>query len=366
MEECLKRARIALRPYQRAGIHWLNWLRQSYLHGILADDMGLGKTIQAICAMRLAYEQTDSTQHSLVLCPSSVMVHWKREIDRCFPEIRTIIYHGPVWRRGYLNAKRASVFISTYATAANDWEHLARVPFFYLILDEATQIKNPDAGRTKAAKSLNAVHRLALSGTPVENRHAELWSIFDFLMRGFLGRYGTFVNSFEIPIMQGDKPTADQLGTRIRPFLLRRLKAEVEKDLPPKIEIDEWCELTEEQRQIYGSQQAAAKQVIAQLRQGEYVNYATSILPLLVILKQVCDHPAIFNGQHEPLFGRSHKFDAIIDKTVQITSAGEQVVVFSHFLKMLDLLEEAISQHGIEYMRNRRQYPEPEATEPHR
>jgi SNF2 family DNA or RNA helicase len=350
-EEHLENQKLILRPYQRAGIHWLTWLRQNHLHGVLADDMGLGKTLQSLAALRLAYEETESTYHSLIISPKSVVHHWEREIKRSFPEIRVHVYHGQQRRTSIFNSSLPYIILSTYETVQRDVDELSKIPFFYLILDEATKIKNPDSRRTQAIKALNAAHRLALSGTPVENRPAELWSLFDFLMRGHLGRYGTFVRVFEENILLGKQAAADQLGRRIRPFLLRRTKDQVAKDLPEKIILDEWCGLTLEQRQLYGGLQDEVKRLRLALRQGESVNYTTSILPVLTRLKQICDHPGIVTKSYEPLYGRSEKYDWIMDKIEEITTGGEQVVVFSHFLDMLNLIEKGLKGKEISYIR---------------
>ncbi|MBN1315754.1 MAG: HEAT repeat domain-containing protein [Anaerolineales bacterium] len=351
IEQRLKTQGIVLRPYQRAGIHWLQWLHQTHLHGVLADDMGLGKTIQTISTMRHAYENTGSRQHSLVVAPKSVLVHWEREIKRCYPKIYTYRYVGPGRRRDHLGLNFPIIFITTYATLANDYEQFAAIPLFYLVLDEATRIKNPNAKRTQAVKALNAAHRLALSGTPVENRPAELWSLFDFLMRGHLGRYGTFTRRFETAISNGDTNAAKELGKRVRPFLLRRLKEDVAKDLPEKIDINEWCELSEEQRQLYGSLQDEAKRIRDALLRDEHVNYTSNILPVITKLKQICDHPALITKEWNPIMGRSEKFDWIIDRVEEIYANGEQVVIFSHFLDMLSLLQRALNEKGISLIR---------------
>ncbi|MCU0520981.1 MAG: DEAD/DEAH box helicase [Anaerolineae bacterium] len=398
---------IALRPYQREGIQWMDWLGRHQLHGLLADDMGLGKTLQAIAALRLAYEretnedssepvdrglgETDPVRepsgpgHSLVIAPRSVLSHWEREIGRCFPEIRICRYHGPGRDATLLASPEPTVFITTYSTAANDIGALVQVPFFYVILDEATYIKNPGARRTRAIKRINGAHRLALSGTPVENRPAELWSVFDYLMPGHLGRYGTFTRTFESDILSGDLAVSGRLGQRVRPFMLRRLKADVAKDLPPKVPIRESCELTAEQRQLYGGLQDAIKQARVTLEGGGSVNFAMSILPVLLRLKQICDHPALVSGEQlraaggtvavpvedrrghwtQPwgsgrrtkaapshgILGRSEKFDWIIAKADEIVGRGEQVVIFSHFLGMLDLLGTALADRGISTIR---------------
>ncbi|MCB0020767.1 MAG: DEAD/DEAH box helicase, partial [Anaerolineales bacterium] len=200
-------------------------------------------------------------------------------------------------------------------------------------------------------KALNAQHRLALSGTPVENKPAELWSLFDFLMRGHLGRYGTFEKLYENNILAGDDEAARRLGRKISPFLLRRTKQQVARDLPEKIEFDEWCSLTTEQAQLYGGYQDQMKQLQQALEQGEQVNYTASILPVLQKLKQICDHPAMVGAPDRPVLGRSEKFDWTVEKVVEIAAQGEQVVIFSHFLKMLSLFEDALTSKNIRYIR---------------
>ena len=241
IETCLTSNGIRLRPYQRAGIHWLVWLTNHYLHGILADDMGLGKTIQTIATIRLAYEKEKTPRHTLIICPKSVIHFWSREIRRCYPQARLCEYVGASRNRLLFNDSETTIFITTYETVARDSSYIHPIPFYFVVLDEATKIKNPGTQRTKVIKGINALHRIALSGTPIENRPAELWSLFDFLMKGHLGKsHKQFVNLFENPITLGNNESANTLSKRIRPFLLRRLKKDVAKDLPEKIELDEW------------------------------------------------------------------------------------------------------------------------------
>lgn len=346
-EEYLERQQRKLYPYQRAGIHWLSWLQSNHLHGILADDMGLGKTLQSLCAIRFAYEKTQSQQHSLIIAPKSVLLAWYREIKRVFPFMRVNVYHGPTRQSSVFRTSLPHMIITTYETVSKDITEISRIPFFYVVLDEATRIKSPNAQRTQAIKSLNAAHRLALSGTPVENRPLELWSLFDFLMRGHLGKQGSFQRNFESSIVEGSQHSAERLGRRIRPFILRRMKEQVASDLPPKVPITEWCDLTAEQRALYGGLQGKAREIRDALQRGDEVNYATNILPLLTKLKQICDHPALVTRELNPLYGRSEKFDWIIEKIDEIIAGNEQVVVFSHFLGMLALLEAALKQKGI-------------------
>ncbi|NMC29934.1 MAG: DEAD/DEAH box helicase [Pelolinea sp.] len=351
MEDHLILSGLNLRPYQREGIQWLTWLRKNQLHGILADDMGLGKTMQALTALCLGYSETESCDHSLIIAPKSVLLHWEREIPRVFNFIRVYIYHGPNRNARFFKSSLPYIFITTYETVLRDKEILAKIPFYYLILDEATRIKNPDTSRSQAIKALNAKHRLALTGTPVENRPAELWSLFDFLMKGHLGKYGTFVRVFENGIVAGNQSTSQQLGRRIKPFLLRRKKEEVAKDLPPKIEITEWVNLTQEQKDLYGSLQDSMKQLRSSLLRGENINYTKNILPVLTKLKQICDHPALVTGEIDPIEGRSEKFDSIIEKIEEIVDNNEQVIVFSYFLNMLSLFEKKAMEKKIPYIR---------------
>lgn len=351
-EATLLEAGFALRPYQRAGIHWLNWLRENHLHGVLADDMGLGKTVQTICAVNIAHEKQEADRPSLIVCPRSVVPFWVREVRRCVPDIDISAYSGPrrdktVWQRA-----GKSWLVTTYETLARDIDLVVDVPFYFLVLDEATMIKNPSAQRTRAIKSINAMHRLALSGTPVENRLSELWSIFDFLIKGMFGTHASFATRYEAPIAQGDEEAAEELARRIRPFLLRRLKETVAKDLPEKIELEVWCELSPEQRALYGQMQdMLAKPLQEEIERGEKLNYQMNVLPVLTKLKQVCDHPALITGKMKPLLGRSEKFDTTVERIRKVKADGEQIVVFSHFLKTLDLFESVFAELGISSVR---------------
>jgi SNF2 family DNA or RNA helicase len=253
---------------------------------------------------------------------------------------------------GLFSNNKPIIFVTTYDTLVRDAEQIQAVPFYFVVLDEATKIKNPDTMRTKAVKGINAVHRIALSGTPIENRPAELWSLFDFLIRGHLGTYGQFIRVFENNINAGDSQVASKLSNRIRPFILRRLKKDVAKDLPEKIEMDEWCELTDEQKFLYNQiQNQFVSPIRDSLNRGEVVNFATSILPILTKLKQVCDHPALINGKVEPIDKRSEKFDMVIDKVQEIRDVNEGVVIFSHFLRTLDLLEMSLKSRNMKYIR---------------
>ena len=353
IEAHLRREGIELRPYQRAGIHWLTWLIKNRLHGILADDMGLGKTLQTILALRFAYETDGARGPSLVICPKSVIPFWARELERFFPG-RAAVYHGPRRPREVWRDPGERIYITNYETVASDIEILQGVPFYFVVVDEASFIKNPGTRRARAIKALNAVHRLALTGTPIENRPAELWALFDFLMRGYLGSHRAFVERYEKPLIRGelDGEVAESLVRKIRPFVLRRTKDQVAKDLPEKIEMEEWCELTPEQRALYGEiQRLKVEPLRERLLAGEEVDVTACVLPIITKLKQICDHPALVVGDPERLYGRSGKFDLVLERLDGILERGEAAVLFSHFLGMLDLLQRALEERGVPYIR---------------
>ncbi len=443
LESHLVNNSIDLRPYQREGIHWLNWMNDHHLHGLLADDMGLGKTIQTAVVIGLHYyrqhenrsgdvknwdskdrevgnlgvldrevgkqdgqdskvgklvvqekevenldrqdrevgirngidpeqenhnlekQETEGIpadnykrsvgekeEHSLVIAPKSVVRHWTRELKRCIPEVNVYEYLGQDRSIDDFINNRPTIVISTYSTIRRDIRIISSIPFAFLVLDEATRIKNPSAKRTRAIKSINASHRICLSGTPIENRPLELWSIFDFLMKDHLGSHADFIHIFEEPIERGDVAASKRLSGRIRPFILRRLKGDVERDLPDKIEINEFCDLTEEQAAIYMQiQETRIIPLRNAIQKGEKISFTTNILPILTKLKQVCDHPGLASGITEPVMGRSRKFDMIIRKVLEIIRGDDHCVIFSHYLGMLDLLENALKKRNISFMR---------------
>ena len=344
------------RPYQRQGIHWLSWLAEQGLHGLLADDMGLGKTAQTALAIRADYERyPDSPPHSLVVCPNSVIEGWAREVAWVFPAITIDRHLGTRRDLDDFRETGPRLFISSYATMARDIERLRDVVFRYVVLDEASHIKNPAAQRTRAMKGLTALHRLCLTGTPVENRPAELWSLMDFLLPGHLGDHGRFVRTVEQPILDGDETVAAELAARVGPFLLRRLKEDVAPDLPEKVELRAWCGLTAEQAALYQRVLGGFNPTTDALARGEQVSFPTGILPILTRLQQVCDHPALLEepGVGTPMVieGRSEKFDLALERIEDVAELGEKVIVFSHYLGMLDLLGTALDARGIRFVR---------------
>jgi len=352
METQLLSTGIDLRPYQREGIQWLSWLMDHHLHGLLADDMGLGKTIQTAVVMTLDHLRHPTEKNDLIICPKSVVHHWTREIRRCFPECRIYEYTGPDRDRDILLTPEPTVIISTYSTITRNIELLRDIPFNFLVLDEATRIKNPSTQRTRAIKSIHSLHRIILTGTPIENRPSELWSLFDFLMKDHLGTYRSFIRNYADPISYGDEQAPIRLARRIRPFILQRLKEDVEKDLPDKIEIMEYCELTEEQKALYAQiQDMQVTTVRNDIETGKNVNFTINILPILTKLKQVCDHPALITKNTQQLLGRSRKFDMIVQKVMDLHLIEDKVVLFSHFLGTLDLFEMVLTKRGVPFIR---------------
>ncbi|MFN2164983.1 MAG: DEAD/DEAH box helicase, partial [Anaerolineae bacterium] len=329
-----------LRPYQARGLSWLAFLHRWGMGACLADDMGLGKTIQAIAMLlherqrgdRAASGQstgvvpfpggdaepslTDRPGPALVICPTSVVGNWRREIQRFAPDLQVMVHHGALRARGkelVSTALAHDIVISTYALARRDVEDLVRVPWGDLILDEAQNIKNPHAKQTQAIRRLPANHRLALTGTPIENRLSELWSIMHFLNPGYLGSQNHFRQAFALPIERyRDREAAERLQRLVQPFVLRRVKTDptIIQDLPDKLEMKIYCSLTAEQATLY---QAVVQESVERIESAEKegIQRRGVILGTLTRLKQVCNHPAQFLADGSPLPGRSGKLNRL-------------------------------------------------------
>ncbi len=321
-----------LRAYQQEGVGWLTRLRDAGLGAILADDMGLGKTVQALCAIR---------GRTLVVCPRSVIHNWSRETARFRPDLSVALYHGP--RRALTDA---DVTLTTYATMRNDVDVLADVEWDAVVLDEAQAIKNPDSQVARATYRLRAGFRLSLSGTPVENRLDELWSQMHFANRGLLGGRRDFAERYEKPILDGSAEVTDRLQRRLRPFLLRRLKREVARDLPPRTEALLYCELDDEERALYDGVRAASRaDVVKQLGEGTNVIAA---LEALLRLRQAACHRGLLPGRSAE---SSSKVDALCDALDDAVADGHKALVFSQWTGMLDLVEPHLERHEIRFAR---------------
>lgn len=341
--------KATLRPYQEAGLSWLKFIHELGSGGVLADDMGLGKTVQTI-ALLLAVKQEEKKVKALIVAPTSVVTNWERELARFAPTLKVALWHGTNRKEQADEIKEAEVIITSYALLRRDEEFMADLDLTYAILDEAQHIKNPLSATAAAAKKLRARKRLALTGTPIENRLSEIWSIFDFVSPGLLGPLDRFEQRFSRPIDAGDYKTAQRLRASIHPFILRRTKQEVAKDLPEKIEMDQICDLSGEQRSIY---MQVAREVRAQvLGEVERVGLAKSqlqILAGLTRLRQAACDPRLLGLPRELGDEDSGKLMALRELLSEAVEGGHKILVFSQFVMMLKLIEKALKEDGIAY-----------------
>lgn len=322
----------SLRDYQREGVNWLHFLSGANLGGMLADDMGLGKTLQALCAIRTG---------TLVVAPASVMHNWVSEIERFRPSLTVNVFHG---------AGRAldesDVTLTTYAILRLDSALLSEREWDAVILDEAQYIKNADSQVAQAAFALQGRFRLTLSGTPVENRLEELWSQFHFINRGLLGGRRHFQEHYARPIAEGDPLALQRLRTRVRPFLLRREKRDVAKELPPRTDMVARCTLSDDERTVYEAIKAATrKDVIEQLQQGGSVMAA---LEALLRLRQAACHTGLLPGEQG---NKSAKLDLLMEMLDEVVAEGHKALVFSQWTSMLDLIEPRLKAAQMNYVR---------------
>lgn len=333
-----------LRPYQLRGLEWLVFLDRLGIGACLADDMGLGKTIQLIAL--LLYERRSSGTAkpgpTLLFVPMSVVGNWRREIERFAGHLRVLVHHGLNRLAGTAFANAAyehDVVITTYGLAHRDHKAFGHVRWHRIALDEAQRIKNPSANQTIAIRSMKAVRRVALTGTPLENHLSELWSIMEMLNPGLLGTAAAFRKRFAVPIEKmGDAQRADQLRSMIRPFLLRRLKDDpnVECDLPEKMEMRVFCNLTPEQASLY---ERTVQQMLNEVATASGIRRRGLILATLTKLKQICNHPAHFLRQTGPLTGRSVKCERVVEMLDEVLEEGDAALVFTQYKVMGDLLQ---------------------------
>ena len=354
-----------LREYQQRGLSWLSYLESLGLNGCLADDMGLGKTIQVIARLvqereeiqereeRTEQEEQEEVRHilpTLLIVPTSVVGNWKRELETFAPHLRVAIHHGSdrnqdetAFRRLY---DEYDVIITSFTLARKDSKLLSAVEWHRLVLDEAQNIKNPKAAQTKAILKLNARHRLALTGTPVENRLLDLWSIFNFLNPGFLGKQTQFRKAFEIPIQRNnDIRQSTTLKKLVEPFILRRMKTDrnIIKDLPDKVEQKVYCNLTKEQAALY---QSVVKQITGELEQAEGMSRRGLILSSLTKLKQICNHPRQFLQDGSDFSTqRSHKLDRLSEMVAEVIAEGESLLIFTQFTELGEAIEQFLKHN---------------------
>ncbi|MGI5241344.1 SNF2-related protein [Dactylosporangium sp. CA-139066] len=329
-----------LRPYQRRGLSWLAFLDSLGVGALLADDMGLGKTVQLL-ALEALLRERGKRPPTLIVCPLSVLGNWRREIERFTPGLRVVVHHGSArpGRGGTADFAGADLVLTTYQVATRDVDTLAGVGWDRVVLDEAQHVKNATGVTARAVRRLPARHRVALTGTPVENRLTELWSIADFLNPGLLGEASIFRARYSVPIERwGDADAARRLRRVTRPFLLRRVKTDraVIADLPEKFERRQWCNLTLEQATLY---KAVVNELFVKLREGRAGPQRKGlVLSAMTKLKQVCNHPAHLMGDGTPLPGRSGKLARLEEILAAAREAGDRALVFTQFARFGHLL----------------------------
>ena len=341
-----------LRDYQKDGIDWLYFLRKYRFAGILADDMGLGKTLQALV---LIEKEKIKNKPSVVICPKTLLYNWQNEAKKFVPKLKTIIIDGSAEERKELikKAKNCDFVITGYAAMQKDYEFYGKqkIKFNYCILDEAQFIKNYATKNAQIVKKINADYRLALTGTPLENSVSEIWSIFDFLMPGFLGSYNSFAKKFQNPIMKhGDSMALNNLRKKIECFMLRRVKSEVLKELPPKIEQISRCHLEKAQNILYQEILANVKnEIFETVKEKGFNKSRIHILAGLTKLRQVCNHPVLLLKDDDYTKYESAKLNMFLELISGVANSKSKVLVFSQFTKMLDILAKELDKDNIGY-----------------
>ncbi|WP_313223170.1 DEAD/DEAH box helicase [Stutzerimonas nitrititolerans] len=342
-----------LRPYQLEGLSWLQTLRALEVGGILGDDMGLGKTLQTLAHLLLEKQAGRLDRPALVVMPTSLIPNWQDEAARFTPELRVLTLHGPSRQKHFAEIAGYDLLLTTYALLPRDIEQWLELPLHVLVLDEAQNIKNASSKAAQAASRLVARQRLCLTGTPLENNLSELWSLFHFLLPGWLGDARTFTRTYRTPIEKhGDSDRLQHLIGRIRPFLLRRHKEQVAHELPPKTEILHWVELTPAQRDLYETVRLAMdRKVRDEIDRKGLARSQIVVLEALLKLRQVCCDLRLIKGATErPRGGSSGKLDSLLEMLEEQLAEGRRVLLFSQFTSMLALIEESLQQRGIDYV----------------
>lgn len=338
------------REYQTKGFGWLWFMYKYGLNGILADDMGLGKTLQALAVVQKAKEE-DGPAPTLVICPTTVVFNWESEIQKFAPTLTTLKLAGVDRKQFFKEIPNYDVVITSYALVRRDINKLKEYNFRYVILDESQNIKNAMSQTAQAVKKLQASHKLALSGTPIENKLEELWSVFDFLMPGFLFNMAEFNARYVNPIMERqDKTVEKRLKLQIYPFILRRMKRDVAKDLPDKVENIAYCELTDEQRDFYLQVLDSTKEeLFKSIEQNGLEKSRLSIFSALLRLRQICCHPRLYDKENVKNIMKSGKFEKLKAMLEEIIDEGHRILLFSQFVDMLDLIKAWLEREGIPY-----------------
>lgn len=337
-----------LRPYQTAGFQWLNYLNDVGWGGILADDMGLGKTIQAL-SMLHHYKEINGSLISIVVCPTTLIYNWKSEVEKFTPSLNWYIHHGGVRTRDVEELKKHNIIITTYGTLRSDIQLLLKLNFDYVILDESQAIKNPASKVAKAASLLNAKNRLCMSGTPLQNNTFDIFAQMNFLNPGLLGNVEFFRNEFATPIDKfGEQEQKEHLRKLLYPFILRRTKEQVAKDLPEKTETILFCEMEDEQRKLYEAYRNSYREkILGTIDQQGIAKSQLTILQGLMKLRQICDSPAILN-EEEKYPNHSIKLDELA-REIEENIGNHKALIFSQFLGMLALIKKKLIKDNIPF-----------------
>jgi superfamily II DNA or RNA helicase len=348
--EVPKKVNATLREYQHKGLNWL-WFLYSYgLNGVLADDMGLGKTLQTLALIQKSKDK-EGKKPNLVICPTSVVFNWEAEIEKFTPNLSVLNLTGAERYDSFKNIEKTDIIITSYALVRRDINLLKKYDFRSVILDESQNIKNYESQTAQATKQLNCDHRFALSGTPVENRLSELWSLFDFLMPEFLYDINEFNYKFVTPIMEReDKTVGARLKKQIYPFILRRMKRDVAKDLPDKIENIAYCKMTPAQDDYYTEFLMNTREtLLKEIERNGMEKSKMSIFAALLRLRQICCHPKLADKEGQYNIEESGKFEHLKEMLEDIVSEGHRVLIFSQFVQMLDIVKEWLEKQNIKY-----------------
>ena len=337
------------RPYQKEGIGWLQYLAKNHFGGVLADEMGLGKTLQTLAFLELRRKESKTKLPSLVLCPTSLVMNWMDEGKKFAPSLKMLALHGAGRKSLLSKIPEYDLVVTSYALLRRDIAEYEKLEFDSVVLDEAQSIKNRSSQTAVSVKKLTCDHRLVLTGTPLENSLLDLWSIYDFLMPGYLGTATDFRDRYEIPVAKlGDEKAQQRLRQRVRPFLLRRTKAEVARDLPAKIEQVSWCELTEEQKGVYRQiLEEGRKQVSELAGKASGGRDRIAVLTVLMRLRQACCHLGLLPQSGKTWTEPSAKMEYFLDRLDEAISGGHRMLVFSQFVSLLKIVQEELRRRKV-------------------
>jgi len=340
-----------LREYQKEGLNWLNFLHEFGFGGILADDMGLGKTIQTLALLSYLKEQNKISKPVLIVMPTSLLFNWKDEINKFAPHLSYLVLHGKDRAKKFDEIEKSDIILTTYQLVARDIEQLKAKEFSYVILDESQKIKNPKTKMAKAVKELTTEYKLALSGTPIENNLEELWSIFSFLMPGFLGDLKFFKNYYQKEIENNNSiKKMEQLRKKITPFILRRTKEVVAKELPSKTEIIKYAKFDTSEARLYESVRVAMEKKVKEAISKKGLNRShIAILDALLKLRQICCHPSLLPLKEAKKVKKSAKLELLFDLVDTLLQENKKILLFSQFTSMLDIIEDEIIKRKIPY-----------------